>query len=324
MSNELVPFDKHKGQPVEVMLADPGYKEWLLAQPWFRDRFPTFYTTIINYGGEPQDTPEHNQLQASFLDDDRCLALAKRLLPKTAFDGTEAERMLAYARLSSFGNSRTHAEAYRQFKAHLSPTAEAPRVFGRRFEDGGWDLVFRVVPTGLWLELVGLPACLCTCGHERDCPGNAVCRGGDDEHSCEHRHEPPSGPSFDWWQATSADVQAAVRASSIHAYYRHCNRDCPWHVEGAGTWLLDDNERNYEPPARTIRAELKPDLGDDFPSVLRQVVRHDAERGDSRCVVARRHSFEQVSWEQVAKMFAASGIVLIDEAQLVQAEAPPP
>jgi hypothetical protein len=35
---EVVPFGKYKGQPVEVMMADPPYCERVMAQPWFRDK----------------------------------------------------------------------------------------------------------------------------------------------------------------------------------------------------------------------------------------------------------------------------------------------
>src|SRR5215475_10974387 len=82
MSAEIVPFGKYKDQPAEALLADRDYCEWLLGQPWFRDRWPNVYQVIVNYGTEPQDSPEHNQMQAAFLDDAWCLALAARLRPK--------------------------------------------------------------------------------------------------------------------------------------------------------------------------------------------------------------------------------------------------
>jgi hypothetical protein len=33
-SGELVPFGKYKGQPVEVLMADADYRDWLMPQPW--------------------------------------------------------------------------------------------------------------------------------------------------------------------------------------------------------------------------------------------------------------------------------------------------
>lgn len=189
---EIVPFGKYKGQPVEVLLADDGYRDWLMSQDWFRARFGNIYQTIINYGAEPQDTPEHNEMQASFLDDALCIRLALMLCQPHKWprdQGMGAERFL---------------EALKH-----------PRIEKRWFEAGGWDVIY----TPNWM---------------------------------------------------------------------------PW---------------------SDIRVELKPDLGDDFPSVLRQVLRYPASDYSSsqRCVVVRRASFERVTWEQVSTMFTESGISLIRE-----------
>jgi len=67
--NKIVPFGKHKGKPVEELIADQGYCEWLMAQPGFRERYPQIYQVIVNYGQEPTETPEHNSLQVLFLDE---------------------------------------------------------------------------------------------------------------------------------------------------------------------------------------------------------------------------------------------------------------
>lgn len=69
MANNVVPFGKYKDQPVEAMAADRDYMDWLLAQPWFKDKYQNIYTLIINNFTEPSETPEHNALQALFLDD---------------------------------------------------------------------------------------------------------------------------------------------------------------------------------------------------------------------------------------------------------------
>jgi hypothetical protein len=36
---------------------------------------------IINYGAEPQDSPEHNQMHARFLEDEWCFARADLIHP---------------------------------------------------------------------------------------------------------------------------------------------------------------------------------------------------------------------------------------------------
>jgi hypothetical protein len=66
-AKKVVPFGKYRGQPLEVLEADPGYVQWLQAQDWVAQRYPTFHTLIINNLQEPSETPEHNALQVRFL-----------------------------------------------------------------------------------------------------------------------------------------------------------------------------------------------------------------------------------------------------------------
>lgn len=68
MSNEIIPFGKYKGQPVDVLMNDKPYLEWLQGQEWFTSRYQNINTLIINNFREPTETPEHNKLQALFLD----------------------------------------------------------------------------------------------------------------------------------------------------------------------------------------------------------------------------------------------------------------
>jgi hypothetical protein len=77
MATEMVPFGKYRGQPVAVLQQDAQYCQWLLGQGWVAERFPELHTIIINNFGEPSETPEHNALQARFLDDDFVLATVR-------------------------------------------------------------------------------------------------------------------------------------------------------------------------------------------------------------------------------------------------------
>jgi uncharacterized protein (DUF3820 family) len=66
----VVPFGKYKGRSIiELQETDPDYLQWLVAQDWFREKFITLHQTIINRGGEPSETPEHNYYQTLFLDE---------------------------------------------------------------------------------------------------------------------------------------------------------------------------------------------------------------------------------------------------------------
>lgn len=82
MNYEIVPIGKYKGQPLERLMADQSYSEWLLAQAWFVDRYAEL-ANLLRLGRltEPQDTPEHNAMIAGLIDQrDAFEALASRIL----------------------------------------------------------------------------------------------------------------------------------------------------------------------------------------------------------------------------------------------------
>ena len=300
----LVPFGKHKGQPVEVLLADPGYRDWLLAQPWVRDRFPTFHQVIINYGAEPAETPEHNQMQAAFLDDARCFALARLLWPRRSWD------------LDALKAPPETWNRLAEFAAHLTRDDSPASIIGREFEREGWDVTYGISRAHSAWDVTSMPPCTCgPCDHG-DCHGyggtEPSCRGGTGY--CRHNLCRKSAP------------EPGARDAAGH----HCGESCPWISTGYGShegarWLLasHDDDRDIWPHwDGKVLAELKPDLGDDYPAVLRQVKSYPHEYGDRRCVVARRLAFTSVTAEQVAAIFAASDIALIAEADIPHLEDP--
>ncbi len=70
-----VQFGKYKGRPVEDMLADATYMQWLEGQPWFREK----YSHILHMrdAEAANRTPVHNRMQARFLEKAFCAAFAK-------------------------------------------------------------------------------------------------------------------------------------------------------------------------------------------------------------------------------------------------------
>jgi len=84
----VVPFGKHKGRTVdEIAATDPAYLEWLAGQNWLAERFAAIHAAITA-GGEIADTPEHNAIQARFLD------LQFRVAFMLAADRAELERCM--------------------------------------------------------------------------------------------------------------------------------------------------------------------------------------------------------------------------------------
>lgn len=72
MTNEVVTFGKYKDQPVEVMIADKSYTDYMLQQSWFKQRYTELHNAIISVGQVASETPEHNKIQIKFLDDGFC------------------------------------------------------------------------------------------------------------------------------------------------------------------------------------------------------------------------------------------------------------
>jgi hypothetical protein len=83
--DNIIPIGKYKGQPVEVLQGDPAYAEWLKAQPWLREKYAGIFQIIVNNFQEPAETPEHNRLQARFLDPAFRRALFRLLYPDVEF-----------------------------------------------------------------------------------------------------------------------------------------------------------------------------------------------------------------------------------------------
>lgn len=275
MGAEIVPFGKYKGQPVTALAADSDYCEWLMSQPWFRDRWPNVYNVVINYGAEPQDSPEHNQMQAAFLDEARCLAVADRL-------GMRKSRSLAAA--WKVAGEDPLVERFRQ---HVELTESDMWAEDAEFEVKGWDVVYTIEPARIDRRITSPPPCVCHC---------------DDDHGyyCQRRAiEGEPGKVRTEWQY-------------------HCDDKCPWRDREIGYWLTTRHQYSGPGRAAQVHVELKPDLGDDYPSVLRQVNSYRYERG-LRCVIARRSAFDHVTWDQVVRIFDASGIDLIAEHEIATA-----
>ncbi len=306
MTADVVPFGKYKGQPAETLLTDQDYCEWLLAQPWFKDKFGATYNLVVNYGGEPQDSPEHNQMQAAFLDDEHCLALTRLVWPSKA----------SVLRASTIVN----LEAFPPHHPALVPFVQTDQgqlgIKGRVFEHKGWDVSFKIrsPTTSRWLHHdanVVPPPCTCP-------PATA------EELALEREQE---------WRRTKAKDRRKeiddvwVNGKPFRDYFEGLHEDtCLW----AGSDFRESLKRltEYEEgeclgvqtiPAGPVYVELKPDLGDDYPSVLRQVFKYPTDGyGSKTVVIARRAAFEYVTWDQVVEMYAASNVLLLNEAEITR------
>ena len=78
---DTVPFGKYKNQSITSLMKDTKYIQWLKQQKWFKERYGEIYNIVVlnNFQNEDQPTPEHNKLQAKFLDNDFCSTFTKLL-----------------------------------------------------------------------------------------------------------------------------------------------------------------------------------------------------------------------------------------------------
>lgn len=302
-NTDIVPFGKYKGRPVVDLIADRDYTDWLAAQPWFRQRYGNVYNLIVNTGAQPQDTPEHNKMQARFLDHDACLNLLRRWLLSPA----KLHERWWSVNLTDRQRERLHVEA------------GSVSITSLQFESDGWDLVISG-RSRLAVTEVSPPTCECQCTPEQ-C---GVRKAGYLVSSplceiTENQHE---------W--------SKCFPYSTTARENHCADDCPTLWEkgvAAGTRGLYGDHYYCDSPyvearagtgdAVTAAVELKPVLGDDYPSVLRAVLKR-AEMNHARrvgsadvlVVLADRVDFEGVDLAAVRKIFRSQKVDLMTSAEL--------
>lgn len=135
----VVPFGKHKGSTVAELLArDPQYAEWLLGQGWLAERFAELHSAILTRGAGTDDTPEHNAIQARFLDPVfRCAsvlaadaATIERLAEQAQHWSTETERRALAAARDRLAGFRWQLREFRDNETvYREPTdEEKPRL----------------------------------------------------------------------------------------------------------------------------------------------------------------------------------------------------
>ena len=257
--DRLWPFGKYRGQAVERAMADHSYMAWVLAQPWLADDYPQLYALITgSNSGEPQDSPEHNEFQIRFLDEQVRLAVARRL-GYQELDGAICGKRKAIAR-----------KVGRELGCPVSERQLPLSVSAVRFEDQGWDVSFEIRPASYaaWLDAASY--------------GKLYIE------------------LLEGWGMAKLALKMRNRLRESHA-------------------TLD--VAVYEPnTARRPRVviELKPDLGDDYPSVLRQMQRYPTspKLKERKLLIVRRARFTTVSFEQVKAFFKSADITLLMEWEL--------
>jgi hypothetical protein len=226
----VIPFGKHKGSTVaELLVKDPQYVEWITAQGWFAQRFAEIHAAIISRGAGTDDTPEHNALQARFLDPvfrEACLRLIKPNQIKRIF--TE-----------NFNRTQTNC---RDAQDIISGKKSYSRYFDTREE------------AQKFLS----------------------------------KYSTSIEPNASWYLLTS--VQFEISGVDV------CIK---W------DWCPNKDEDFYNPSSATL-IELKPEIGDDYPTVMRQM-----QRLKCNALVAQTFTGRGVSETTLCEMMEANGYSLV-------------
>lgn len=139
--NQMIPFGKYQGQPIETLQNDPQYVDWLLQQSWFRDKHKAIFNIVINKFGEPEETPDHNRIQALFLDEDFRMQFAVNYMRRK---GNPTYKVVDEVNcfLASVDESMRDFEEYRKAIEDIRAEAKAIQDKPNDSENSGWRQQF--------------------------------------------------------------------------------------------------------------------------------------------------------------------------------------
>ncbi|MBE1426957.1 hypothetical protein H4684_003641 [Desulfomicrobium macestii] len=80
--NNLVPFGRYEGQPIEVLLAEKSYCAWMVGQASIREQYPELCDLAFKEHGPGLKTPSHNRMQAEYMTEEVSLRLFYMVNPK--------------------------------------------------------------------------------------------------------------------------------------------------------------------------------------------------------------------------------------------------
>lgn len=250
MANEVVPFGKYKGQPLEVLLADTQYMTWLSEQPWVKERYPVVQTLIINNFGEPDETPEHNAFQGSFYDDEYMYMFLKHLI---ALNGHSIVEIVSIAQRTLGDIESKIADGYTNFPH---------RDYDKHGELHDFELRRRVIGLG--------------CYHP-------------ELKTCLDRLQDFLNQQY------QCGIDISEHASVESEVYG-------WDLK----IVINDGLFSYASPDKPyIYIELKPEIGDDFPAILRQM-KNNVERAVKK--LEDEYEREECSFMVVYRSYTGCGV----------------
>lgn len=261
----IIPFGKHKGATVaELLVKDPAYMDWLVAQGDFGERRPDLHAAMVARGAGHDDSPAHNAMQVRFLDRDfrfACLMCSHEDLVEET--GKVIEKKLSRRREQKRDVARRNAEAAQRILARTEQWRD------RYDPQDAKEIANRAqMHPSMWVP-----------------PNEAVAKAQSSVTKC---------------LATFAACEADA-AKNPHVACLTRPRFEQYGVDVVIQWIVMPDDDECDDEVKDVRIELKPTMGDDYPSVLRQMLR---ERADT--LVLGSYHGTAVTEEQMLRMFEAN------------------
>jgi len=296
----IVPFGKYKDQPVELLLADGDYLNWVMSQPgivaMLQKRHPTIYNIIVTGAPTTEDTPEHNRLQAMFLEPDFQLAFIEAATGKTV--RATIESRVAEGNKEAIDRARRSiAQAQKHVEEARAKLEEQQKDYE---QEGSKD--FRKEYAANQAATYSVK-----CSFEewrKKQIGYARDRVQSSEQSLQEK--------LAILQRANEKLSLAVACEPKIRLTFECGYDIELELEaGAKVWRDEDDYGFWH--VAFFKIELKPQMGDDFPSVLRQMKNNGADT-----LVIGSFNAAGATLEQVRAIFGNKKIITLGEIEKVR------
>jgi hypothetical protein len=312
----LWPIGRHKDEPVDIVQAtDPGYVDWAMSQDWFGTRYQAVYNYVINGGSKPVETPEHNALQARFVDADFRLAVLRAVAPRW-------EPLLSPVKLARKVLEERVSERQAQLNRSLT---WAQRGFEVAVED---EISTRTVPKDLKEAIARSEKLIeeATAAPMRQVYAadlqRYLAQATPYRNGTKHRKA--------WKELGKAKIQLKLVKYELEEFNEELEAALAAFTAAGGTFTFDiewetevkgwdivlevDAMLNGKTADRSrgICIELKPALGGDYPETLRQMKTNRTKKsGHYNVLIFDRFTASAVTLDQVRAMFKASDFTVL-------------
>lgn len=348
---DLIPFGKHRGKPVDALLDDRQYMDWLLAQGWFKEKYGNIYQIVINNGQEPSETPEHNAMQIKFLDETYRIKFAYVAMNHSITRYGVLANLEAKLRPLLLSCRTAYAEyekALSDWRAQWKPIEEVPPDSLNTNVQADWAREWDMYKARLseWvargqieprptppLTAIGaekspsedLPATIAGIskliwmsagGYGDDSPCNLI---GADEPAFE---DEGVDVAYNVEAGISPLAYSSSKDENVQTAQFQITASCREAPNGRGGWLNRERLNFSQSIAipklsfkRRVTIEIKPAIGDDYPAVLRQIKRNNAD-----FVLVGQYHGVGATREQFVQFFATQNKTVIFENDVENAD----